>query len=61
MDKSAKPPPEPSDKVATNTAQLKAAIDAGRTGDKAAALDPAAAPLGTDEEAPGAGPTVLVL
>jgi hypothetical protein len=58
MDKAAQPPPEPSDGVSTNPAQLKAAIDAGRTGDKAAALDPAAAPLGTDEEAAGtpAGP-----
>ena len=56
MDKSAQPPPDPSDGVATNTAQLQAAIDSGATGDKAAALDPAAAPLGTDEEAAGTPP-----
>ena len=53
MNKAAKPPPDPADGPVTNAAQLKAAIDAGRTGDKAAASDPAAAPLGTDEEAAG--------
>ena len=53
MDKSANPPPEPSDQLARNAAQLKASIDAGRTGDKVAVSDPAAAPLGTDEEAAG--------
>lgn len=36
-----------------NTDQLRAAIDRGHTGDKAPASDPAAAPLGTDEEAAG--------
>ena len=56
MNDAAKPPPEPSDGPVTNAAQLKAAIDAGRTGDKAAASDPAAAPLGTDEEAAGTPP-----
>ena len=34
-------------------AQLRADIDSGRTGDKVAAVDHAAAPLGTDEEAAG--------
>jgi hypothetical protein len=34
-------------------AQLRADIDGGRTGDKVAAIDHAAAPLGTDEEAAG--------
>jgi hypothetical protein len=34
-------------------AQLRNDIDSGRTGDKVAAPDPAAAPLGTDEEAAG--------
>ena len=34
-------------------AQLRADIDSGRTGDKVAAIDHAAAPLGTDEEAAG--------
>jgi hypothetical protein len=33
--------------------QLRADIDSGRTGDKVAATDPAAAPLGADEEAAG--------
>jgi len=35
------------------SAQLRSAIDKGLTGDKVAAPDPAAAPLGTDEEAAG--------
>lgn len=43
--------------VATNSAQLRGDIDAGRTGDKSPGSDPAAAPLGTDEEAAGSGPT----
>ena len=38
---------------APTTAELKASIDAGRTGDKVPGFDPAAAPLGTDEEAAG--------
>jgi hypothetical protein len=33
--------------------QLRSDIDSGRTGDKVPAADPAAAPLGTDEEAAG--------
>lgn len=33
--------------------QLRAATDRGRTGDKVDHFDPAAAPLGTDEEAGG--------
>jgi hypothetical protein len=33
--------------------RLRADIDAGRTRDKVAAADPAAAPLGADEEAAG--------
>jgi succinate dehydrogenase / fumarate reductase cytochrome b subunit len=33
--------------------RLRAAIDAGRTGDKVAFPDPAASPLGTDDEAAG--------
>jgi hypothetical protein len=39
-----------------NADQLRAAIDSGRTGDKVAFPDPAAAPLGTDAEAAGAPP-----
>lgn len=38
--------------------QLRHDIDSGGTGDKVAASDPAAAPLGTDAEAGGAPPTV---
>ena len=33
--------------------RLRSDIDAGRTGDKVPGSDPAAAPLGTDEEAAG--------
>jgi hypothetical protein len=40
-------------KASATSAQLRADIDSGRTGDKVPALDPAAAPLGTDEEAAG--------
>jgi hypothetical protein len=36
-----------------NWAQVRDATDSGRTGDKVCASDPAAAPLGTDEEAGG--------
>ena len=36
-----------------NVAQLQADIQHGLTGDKAPGFDPAAAPLGTDEEAGG--------
>jgi hypothetical protein len=35
----------------STVAQLRSDIDSGRTGDKVNAHDPAAAPLGTDEEA----------
>ncbi len=35
-------------------AQLRQDIDSGRTGSKVGAPDPAAAPLGTDDEAGGA-------
>jgi len=37
--------------------QLRDDINRGRTGDKVPFHDPAAAPLGTDDEAAGAGPT----
>lgn len=39
------------------TAKLKDDIDAGRTGDKVPASDPALAPLGTDDEAAGHPPS----
>lgn len=42
-------------------AQLRSDIDSGRTGDKVNALDPAAAPLGTDEEAAGTPPSPEVV
>lgn len=38
-------------------AQLRDAIDRGRTGSKVPHRDPAAAPLGTDEEAAGTPPS----
>ena len=41
----------------TTTDRLRFDIDSGRTGDKVAAPDPAAAPLGTDEEAAGTPPS----
>ena len=43
--------------------QLRRDIDAGRTGDKSPGSDPAAAPLGTDDEAAGtpAEPVVVDL
>lgn len=37
----------------STTSQLKHDIDSGLTGDKVAAPDPAASPLGTDDEAAG--------
>jgi hypothetical protein len=37
--------------------RLRADISSGRTGEKVAFLDPAAAPLGTDDEAGGHPPT----
>lgn len=42
---------------ARNTDQLRDEIDSGRTQDKVAHPDPAAAPLGTDAEAGGVPPT----
>jgi hypothetical protein len=39
------------------TAQLRDDIDRGLTGDKVRAIDPAAAPLGTDDEAAGTPPS----
>jgi hypothetical protein len=43
------------------TAQLRADIDGGRTGDKVGGFDPAAAPLGTDDEAAGTPPSPEVI
>ena len=39
------------------TEDLRTRIDAGETGDKVGVADPAAAPLGTDDEAAGAPAT----
>jgi hypothetical protein len=43
------------------TAQLRDDIDHGRTCDKVDAPDPAAAPLGTDEEAAGTPPDPIAV
>jgi hypothetical protein len=40
-----------------NSSQLRHKIDSGQTRDKIAFPDPAAAPLGTDDEAAGAPPS----
>jgi hypothetical protein len=49
-------PPSDAPARGATTAQLRHAIDTGRTGSKVGAPDPAAAPLGTDDEAGGAPP-----
>jgi len=41
----------------STTAQLRDDIQSGRTGDKVAGFDPAASPLGTDDEAAGTPPS----
>ncbi|HJS84359.1 MAG TPA: hypothetical protein VJ779_02750 [Acetobacteraceae bacterium] len=51
---SADRPGSPATSEASKAARLRREIDAGRTGDKVGAPDPAASPLGTDAEA-GAG------
>ena len=43
--------------MAPTTAKLRSDIDSGRAGDKVDNIDPAAAPLGTDDEAAGTPPT----
>lgn len=48
---------EPAPGSARTADQLRADIDSGRTHDKVAHEDPAAAPLGTDDEAAGTPPT----
>ncbi|MDX2155902.1 MAG: hypothetical protein SFW09_05255 [Hyphomicrobiaceae bacterium] len=51
------PGPAPAKSVPRgNPELLRSAIDRGRTGDKVAHPDPAAAPLGTDDEAAGTPP-----
>jgi hypothetical protein len=44
--------------VAPTTDQIRNAIDSGATGQKVSMPDPAAAPLGTDDEAAGNPPTM---
>lgn len=48
-----RPMDAPPDSGAPTTAQLKADIDSGRTGDKIGVFDPGLSPLGTDDEAAG--------
>ena len=49
--------PSPSRRDSATTEQLRRDIDRGLTGDKIPGEDPAAAPLGTDDEAAGTPPT----
>ncbi len=49
--------PEPPTPDAPTADQLRGEIDSGATHDKVANADPAAAPLGTDDEAAGTPPT----
>lgn len=55
-----KPHPESDDRAPTipsaEANRMRADIDRGLTGDKVPATDPAAAPLGTDDEAAGTTP-----
>jgi hypothetical protein len=44
--------------MAPTSAKLKHDIDRGRGGDKVDVIDSAAAPLGTDDEAAGAAPSI---
>jgi hypothetical protein len=48
-----RPMDAPPDSSTPTTAQLKADIDSGRTGDKNEVFDPGLSPLGTDDEAAG--------
>ncbi|MBV1694519.1 MAG: hypothetical protein KGP27_08680 [Hyphomicrobiales bacterium] len=45
----------------TTTDRLRHDIDKGRTSDKVGAVDPAAAPLGTDDEAAGTPPSAAAI
>ena len=47
----------PAAEPSPTSARLRHEIDSGRTGDKIGNIDPAAAPLGTDEEASGTPPS----
>lgn len=52
-----RPRPTPLATAAPNVTHLRRDIEAGATGDKLPVLDPAASPLGTDDEAGGVSPT----
>lgn len=52
-----RPRPTPLATAAPNVTHLRRDIEAGATGDKLPMLDPAASPLGTDDEAGGVSPT----
>ncbi len=52
-----RPDPPPSPGAGSTLDQLRADIDSGATGDKVPMTDPAATPLGTDDEAAGAPPS----
>ena len=49
--------PEPPDSIGSTTAQLKADINSGATGDKVGVFDPGLSMLGTDDEAAGNPPS----
>lgn len=55
------PEPDHDRRSASTAEQLRDAIDRGVTGEKVAGGDPAAAPLGSDDEAAGAPPTASQL
>ena len=55
--RSAQPHPPRDPNRGAAAAELREAIDAGRTGDKVPGSDPATVPLGTDDEAAGTPPT----
>lgn len=52
-----RPRPTSAATAAPNVTHLRRDIEAGATGDKLPMLDPAASPLGTDDEAGGTSPT----
>ena len=54
--KTIEPIAAPPDSSRPTTAQLKADIDSGRTGDKVGVYDPGLSQLGTDDEAAGNSP-----
>lgn len=51
-----RPQPPPAPTGHSTSAQLRRDIESGATGDKTPVLDPAATPLGTDDEAAGMPP-----